>query len=506
MSAPEDPDRSLPGPSRPAPSSVPNECFHTTPQVEVARLEVTIDAPEFISRIAPRLRPGPFAGSVVLHLLVFSLFAARSEFAREEWQEPLPRTAFHVLETTTAPLYFAKRKEPATESPKKPVPPSTESGARSVRPRPFDLPKLAAGDRTLVQLDVPPRSKPPEKVQVPDVLVWAREKNPTQNIVPGASTTARPSNTPPVLDLAAPQLKPADLAVMAPPVIEIPKLPALRAASTPMRVATPEPDPGVPSTSSQTAGIGHIISVSDAAVTAETHILVPAVNQTASGGNSGAAPGTAKGEGLAQQHEQVPAATGGASQSPEVTGKTTSSAAPEGTPQPGLPKAEIPKPVSASVSLENSKISRPVNGRHSSVVMGTGASAAYPESAGILTGKVVYTVYLQLGLRKNWVMQFCLVRDTERGGSVNGAVAAVDPPWPFTMVRPAIDGLKGDYTLVHAIVNTNGRFEQFSLVIPDEAGASILWESLRQWEFRPASRGGSVSPVEVLLIIPHPRE
>jgi hypothetical protein len=57
--------------------------------------------------------------------------------------------------------------------------------------------------------------------------------------------------------------------------------------------------------------------------------------------------------------------------------------------------------------------------------------------------------------------------------------------------------------VVHGFVNLAGRFEQLSLVSDvDFPEKQALLASLSQWEFRPASRDGQATAVEVLLIIP----
>jgi len=52
-------------------------------------------------------------------------------------------------------------------------------------------------------------------------------------------------------------------------------------------------------------------------------------------------------------------------------------------------------------------------------------------------------------------------------------------------------------------VNKAGRFENLTILLPpDYAEAELMLESLRQWEFRPASQNGQSVRVEILLIIP----
>lgn len=144
------------------------------------------------------------------------------------------------------------------------------------------------------------------------------------------------------------------------------------------------------------------------------------------------------------------------------------------------------------------RITQPKDGKFGIVVSGSSISDEFPESAGILSGKMVYTVYIRTGLRKNWVLQYCLTKDTEPND------AAVDAPWPFLMLRPdPLSTADLDYIVVRGIINCNGRFEQLGLVYPSELSEQEkLLRALRQWTFRPASRDGQAVAVEVLLVIP----
>ena len=54
------------------------------------------------------------------------------------------------------------------------------------------------------------------------------------------------------------------------------------------------------------------------------------------------------------------------------------------------------------------KITLPKDGKFGVVVLGSTAADAYPDSVGLMTGKVIYTVYVKVGLRKSWILQYCL--------------------------------------------------------------------------------------------------
>jgi len=76
------------------------------------------------------------------------------------------------------------------------------------------------------------------------------------------------------------------------------------------------------------------------------------------------------------------------------------------------------------------------------------------------------------------------------------------------VVRPDdLGAADRQYVMVRGILNSDGRFDKLALVFPGELGRKdVLLSSLKQWAFRPASRDGVPSEVEILLIIPSQAE
>jgi hypothetical protein len=136
--------------------------------------------------------------------------------------------------------------------------------------------------------------------------------------------------------------------------------------------------------------------------------------------------------------------------------------------------------------------------------MGSPVSGQYPESSGVLSGRLVYTVYVRVGTKKSWIMQYCLPRSVEPVGKIKGSAMPVDPPYPFLLLRPELAFTPDmDYVIVHGFVTATGTFEQLSIVgATDFPQEHLLLSSLGLWRFRPASRDGQPTSVEVLLIIP----
>jgi hypothetical protein len=114
---------------------------------------------------------------------------------------------------------------------------------------------------------------------------------------------------------------------------------------------------------------------------------------------------------------------------------------------------------------------------------------------------------MKVGLRKSWILQYCLPTATHQN-AVNGTSgASLAAPWPFLIMRPdQIADADTDYIIVHGMLNAAGQFDQLSMVFPAELEKkNLLLNSLKLWAFRPASRDGEPVEVEVLLIIPSER-
>lgn len=170
-----------------------------------------------------------------------------------------------------------------------------------------------------------------------------------------------------------------------------------------------------------------------------------------------------------------------------------------GAGNPGAGSSEGPD---ANAVAGVTRISLPKDGRYGVVVTGSSQAVPYAETVGALSGNIVYTVYLNVGLRKKWILQYCLTK--EAASSIpRGSSTAVDAPWPFLIFRP--DQLKqpGDYVILHGQIDKDGRFDQLAMVFPDQfEQKDLLMNALKTWAFRPASRDHVATAVEILLIIP----
>jgi hypothetical protein len=146
------------------------------------------------------------------------------------------------------------------------------------------------------------------------------------------------------------------------------------------------------------------------------------------------------------------------------------------------------------------------DGKFGVVVSGAAGSTPYPESVGALSGKIVYTVYLKVGWRKSWILQYCLPQTAE--SSNKGTATPLDAPWPLLMLRSdRLSSFEPDYIIVHGLLTSAGQFDKLAMLYPAELEQrDLLLKSLKLWAFRPASRDGEPVAVEVLLIVPRQTE
>jgi hypothetical protein len=149
------------------------------------------------------------------------------------------------------------------------------------------------------------------------------------------------------------------------------------------------------------------------------------------------------------------------------------------------------------------RIELPQNGRPQMSVFGESVAEQYPETADQMRGLVVSTIYLGMGLKKSWTLEYWMPAGEEIPAQKGGAAGLV-APWPYLMFRPDVAlPPEADAVLVRGALTAEGRLEGLALLLPAEwAQRDSLFQALRQWKFRPASRNGQPQSVEVLLVIP----
>jgi hypothetical protein len=143
------------------------------------------------------------------------------------------------------------------------------------------------------------------------------------------------------------------------------------------------------------------------------------------------------------------------------------------------------------------------------VVVESGGAAGFQESAGILSGKPVYSAYIQAGGSKDWILQYCIPAGEDAPVEVSGQVVRLGSgtpltaPYPLVTLRPAVRPQPGRYVMVHGFITEAGRFRDLRVLghVEDYEAAMVL-AVLEQWEFRPAHHDGKPIRVEVLVAIP----
>jgi hypothetical protein len=418
---------------------------------------------------------------------------------------------------------------------------STSGGEQQAHSRPLrQTAQAQPGKQTLVQPDIDTHITLPQEIPLPQVVVWEPNKTPVKNIVAPAPQKPPPANVTPSLNRPNEETNVADiqLASVSQPALNQLVIPS---NTTPIVVqGPPQPQPA-PVTNSQPSAQpspAAVMSLSDLSAK-DAHVNLPPVNSTAADDTSGdLTPGEANqppSPGIGDPASKAAGTAPGAGNTPGAApgpGKATEAGAGKGN-APGSGSATVTRGGAGAANAPGAgnggkspgagpgsgtetgagsgqgdqpsatKIALPIEGHFSSVVVGASLEDQYPEMGNIWHGRMAYTVYLHMGLSKNWILQYSLPRSVLAAQA--GSVAHLEAPWPYNIVRPNLppDAIDADALMIHGFVNQDGRFDSLSIVFPPAfPQAEFVLKSLEQWQFRPASQNGQGVRVEVLLIIP----
>jgi hypothetical protein len=225
------------------------------------------------------------------------------------------------------------------------------------------------------------------------------------------------------------------------------------------------------------------------------------------GTKAGQGHGTNSGSGQGQSTGPAQAANIAHAQGTNTTGHAQSSTTGSAQGATNAPGQGLDAGFGAGSEPAATRITLAKNGQFGVVVVGSSIEEIYPETAGLWSGRLAYTVYLHMGTSKSWILQYSVPHTSEAPGT--GSVTQPEAPWPYDIVRPnlAPGVISADALMIHGFVNKEGRFENLALVFPTQfALTKLVLNSLQQWKFRPASQNGQVAAVEVLLIIPDEQE
>ncbi len=163
-------------------------------------------------------------------------------------------------------------------------------------------------------------------------------------------------------------------------------------------------------------------------------------------------------------------------------------------------------PGTAGDSLDNHvglvRLSFPRDGQNQLFLTGNSVLTYHPEFASHHKSKIVSTVYINIGLKKTWSLEYSapsLPADAPK------EEAALNSPWPYEIYRPDNVSVPPDLDaiLVAGVLGPSGRLEDLQLLLPsDWQGKESLLRALSCWRFRPAARGSQVTAVDVLFVIP----
>ncbi|HET9087504.1 MAG TPA: hypothetical protein VFN53_08275 [Acidobacteriaceae bacterium] len=398
------------------------------------------------------------------------------------------------------------------------------SGSAMAASRPQQLLSSPVPARqTLIQPDAPPKVVLPRDTRIPLLLLTSRERILTPKIIP--PPPQKPSAVTPRPTLALPnhEARAADI-----------QLASSHAASQSFLVASTTspvsmPVQGavqLPETSSKKPALpspATVMSISSV-ILPEGKIAVPLANEVAAvslpkspepernpnpsnvghggiaakqNGVGSGANGTQSGKESAAANQAAGKLGGGSGQSSGTkTGPNSGFASAHNT---GLGAGQEADSL-AEADPRTTRLTLSKTGKFGVVVVGSSVAEEYPETLGIWADRLAYTVYLHMGLAKNWILQYALSNARQIPGANRP-----DAPWPYSMVRPdlAPGDLNADAILVHGFINVAGRFDQLAVVYPPQfAQTKFVLGALQQWQFRPAMQNGQTTPVEVLLIIP----
>jgi len=154
------------------------------------------------------------------------------------------------------------------------------------------------------------------------------------------------------------------------------------------------------------------------------------------------------------------------------------------------------------------RIEHPPNGKFDVVLMQSAARDDLPELGGILAGNPVYTVYLSVGDRKEWLLEFCVPSAPKPASNPYqvfvDSPAVLAPPYPLLTVIPGAvaKASRSKYVVIHGFLTATGAFRDAGAPDAKDALAQALLPSLSTWRFRPATRDRQPVEVEILLVVP----
>jgi hypothetical protein len=396
--------------------------------------------------------------------------------------------------------------------------------APHAEPRQFELPEMPVREtatQTLLQAELPPNLPPKLDRQLPQLLFWDAETRdpkippPERPIMPGNLTAKLETpnlNAIPRLEAPLREIATADVRLDSSTSLADQALSLPAATTMPLRILEPSKKPtSLASIDPFTGQPVHVLALSpDPAPLADAlkSLFIPAGNQLArlpgapplfgfpglNGSNAAASipSNSVMGDGVLGEAAIEDSGSAELLHSLPGDGRVFGLLTP-----PGLAGTPL-------------RVLHPSNGVFDVVVVQSSGGEAFPEATAALSGRPIYTVYLQVGAPKEWILQYCVpnrAAPVQTGNFVNlGNPAPVGAPYPMVTIRPPEDWQHGSgYLLVHGFLDEAGHLRNMTVLSNhDQASPTTgaILEYLAYWEFRPAVVDGQPVKVEVILAVP----
>jgi len=179
-------------------------------------------------------------------------------------------------------------------------------------------------------------------------------------------------------------------------------------------------------------------------------------------------------------------------------------------PSPPPISLTVPLPLEAQTDLQPDGCIRVVHPRDAVPdleVVQSSDEELLPGAATVLTGRPVRTVFLNVGTPKDWTVQYCVPNDTPTIEVVNSMlvklplIVPVRAPYPVVTVLTPRQLPRDGSTVIFGILDASGHLTNLR-ALPGATAEPGLLDEIAGWLFRPATRGGAATPVEMVLAVP----
>ncbi len=436
----------------------------------------------------------------------------------------------------------------------------------SPAPRQMELPVTRRASEQAPVILQPDTALPqaPSVPPAPNMAFWNKALQPPpprkQAVIPGrVQEAAKPPNleAPPVLSPSTPQAMTSDVAAMLAPTQATPKLALPNASTNPIRMHGKDGNEIASFDMPQSDPVDLIYLMADRPAPKQIEIpkgLQNAPRSRSGNGTQGPAPSSSSlGAG---DHPNANAASNSAANRPgpgkdaagaspsagsavhAASQNTTAAAAPtqtahdsaaEAAARANASKSAGATPAGATANAASRataaetnrspeapagndagviRVNHPVNGNFDVVILQSAAREDLPAVGTTLSGNPVYTVYLNVGDKREWLLEYCVPSSGNQRASAyqvniddSGVVSA---PYPVATAIPGkvLDLAHTKHIALHGILSAAGVFRNVTAPDMEDPLVREVLPLLAQWKFRPALRDKVPVEVEVLLIIP----